>query len=464
MWLWITLAACPYISDQQQADRIAAFRLSGAVEIDEADVVVGAPAGLYGFGASLAAAELGPVDTDEGADSKADLIVGAPGLFGDAPVAGAVVVLERIAPGNSIATAAPTTTWFVGEADDGTGWSVAAIHDDIVIGAPFHGGDMPQDLGPGMVYQVGYATMRASPTFILPATDAGGSVRGVLKSAAGFAVAVYDADGDAVDDVLASAPFAGVIGGRVVLYSAGLGLRLDPLPDANIEGPVSLGTSLADGDFDGDGIGDLVAGAAYAGGTGAVYVLLGPIDGDLSTDDAWATLTSPGSDRLGADVDADDLDGDGLDDLVVSAPEATPGDIATGALWWIRGSDLADGDPAQLSAGSLRGQAADDLCCAVSVGDVDQDEVGDMLVGAPGHNGGAGMAALFYGPIEGAADLSQAPFTVVGQNRSGATGYAVLLADVAGDDHLDLIIGAPLESLVGEDFGGAIGLFFGVGR
>ena len=466
MWLWMTLTGCPYITDAQNAARMPSFRLSGAYEIDEAEILIGAPVGPYGFGSALAAEELGPADTDEGADAKADLIVGASGRFDAEPVPGAVVVLEVLARGTSVATPSFSSPWLTGEADDGAGWSVAAIGGDLVVGAPFSLGNHPDDAGPGAVYQIPYATLRAADGFAVDAKDAPGRVRGLLQTGAGFALATYDADNDGVDDLLASEPFAGVLGGSVVMFSAGLGERLDPNGDANVEGPLSLGTALADGDFDGDGIGDLVAGAAFAGddNEGAAYVIPGPLRGDLSTDDALAEIAGPGAIRLGYEVDADDLDGDGLDDLVLAAPEGTQGDVATGALWWIRASDLASGDPAALAAGSVRGDEDGDACCTVSVGDVDLDGIGDVLVGAPGQNGSSGAAALFYGPLEGSATLGDAPFRVVGQNRSGATGYAVLLADVTDDEHLDVLIGAPFESLVGEDFAGAVGIFVGVGR
>ncbi|HMV68213.1 MAG TPA: MopE-related protein, partial [Myxococcota bacterium] len=87
-----------------------------------------------------------------------------------------------------------------------------------------------------------------------------------------------------------------------------------------------VGASLTTGDINGDGVGDLVIGANMAPvpnqGTGAIYVFYGPIaDGDWDTTDANLVLKGGAANDLFASAIATgDVDGDGFDDLLASAP------------------------------------------------------------------------------------------------------------------------------------------------
>lgn len=80
-------------------------------------------------------------------------------------------------------------------------------------------------------------------------------------------------------------------------------------------------------DIDGDGFGDLVIAAPYAdeGGydSGAVYVLFGPVSGSLSVDDADVIFAGEATeDNAGWAISASaDADGDGRNDLLITAPE-----------------------------------------------------------------------------------------------------------------------------------------------
>ena len=126
----------------------------------------------------------------------------------------------------------------------------------------------------------------------------------------------------------------------------------------------SLRASLDAGDFNGDGIDDLVAssffadaaGSGTACGTGQVgdrcqagetYIVFGPRTGTLDLATASADRTVLGAqvgDNLGRWLSAGDFDGDGVDDLLVGAIGADPGGRAeAGEAYVLTGGNTSTG-------------------------------------------------------------------------------------------------------------------------
>ena len=94
-----------------------------------------------------------------------------------------------------------------------------------------------------------------------------------------------------------------------------------------------LGFSLEVGDVDGDGTDDLVVSAPTEGATeygGAAYLFYGPLDGAMTPSDADARLVGGGRDQaFGVGLLVTDLNDDAIDDITVGAPYGGPPAVYT---------------------------------------------------------------------------------------------------------------------------------------
>ncbi len=226
------------------------------------------------------------------------------------------------------------------------------------------------------------------------------------------------------------------------------------------------------GDVNGDGHDDLLLGAPQENGNsaaGLTYLMLGPHTGNVRLDrDAQARLQGVvGGDRAGKTaLISQDLDGDGLADLVIGAPEAesTTG-YTEGRVYVIYGTVTGDVSLADADAwvtGEDRG--SDRLGTSLDAGhDLDGDGAPDLLVGAPylgGQNGGG--ALVLPGQLSGdlnAPDVATA--TLMTEETSALAGAHVAIAgDTNGDTRADLLIGAYGTEL-SDTYQGAAYLFLG---
>ena len=175
-------------------------------------------------------------------------------------------------------------------------------------------------------------------------------------------------------------------------------LALDPTPVVLGSAPEEqFGYSLAAGDFDADGILELAVGApghevpGLGPNTGAVYVfdaqsILSP--GGPVEAGAAASLLLEGDgplSRFGQTLAAGDIDGDAIDDLVVGAPAWGGEDsIAAGRVYVFLGRSAPDTSGAGRAADLVLsgGQAGGRLGSSIALADVDGDDWIDLVASA----------------------------------------------------------------------------------
>lgn len=257
----------------------------------------------------------------------------------------------------------------------------------------------------------------------------------------GFSVAALsDLNGDGISDFAAGSPYAspnGLNSGQVLVYSGVDGTLL-----LQLDGRSTLerfGSSIsATGDLNGDGTADLLVSAILASPAGlnfagSVYAISGATGVELFRIDGTAA-----NDFLGEDIDTiEDLNGDGIDDLLVSQTGWQGGAILKiGAVQVISG---ADGSLIRRIEGTdLVSNFANSLA---TVDDTDGDGVQDILVGAyladPNAVSNAGSVFLYSGTT---GNLIQRINGFAGQQAFGVSVSSA--GDIDGDGADDLLIGA----------------------
>lgn len=357
--------------------------------------------------------------------------------------------------------------------------------DDIAIGAP-------HDAAPGGHGRVWVLFGRAGglPATIDLETLDGSNGFELTTQAAGATLGravtgIGDFNGDGIDDFAVGAPLADTPpaynDGKVyVLFGHTGSFPASILVDAldGSDGFVAIGANAdaragfslaAAGDFDGDGYADLLIGS-YSYGyapTAFTHVLLGAPTWPTEVALGDVTITGRGF-RLQAPVTAGagfavagvgDVTGDGVDDILVGAPEhaigshgnagrvyLVPGRAANAAGLFI---DLETAPGVLRLDGSGPGHFVGSALAGI--GDVNGDGNRDMLIGAPGQGGYVGGAwVVFGGPALASGLLSDLVVSGMGFHLGLVTGYntnagAVVAGpgDVDGDGIADLMVAIP---------------------
>jgi hypothetical protein len=321
-----------------------------------------------------------------------------------------------------------------------------------------------------------------------------------------------DFNGDGFADLAVGIPSEDVgtvddAGAVQVLYGSDAGIQATSPDDqfwnqdsSKVKGAAQtgdeFGTSVASGDFNGDGFTDLAVGIPFedvgtVADAGSIEVLYGSVSGLQATspdDQSW-NQESPGvkgssetDDHFGTSLVTGDFNADGWADLAIGSPLDEPGGITDAGeasvlygtaaglqatapedqLWHqdspdvIDTADVDDEFGGSLAAADFNGDGFDDLAIGVPLEDV-------------GGKTDAGAVNVLYGSSAGLQASSpddqfwhQDSTGVQGSpGKDDEFGGSLAAADFNGDGFDDLAIGVPKETVSGKDNAGAAAVLYG---
>lgn len=225
-----------------------------------------------------------------------------------------------------------------------------------------------------------------------------------------------------------------VVWGGSTLASTAVGNASATFVGTNVED--RFGASAAIADVNADGIVDLIVGAPQADGTdvdaGKVYVFFGgPTLTGKESDAADVILSgAPTHNSFGRTVRTGDVNGDGIADLLIGAPEADYLNDDNGrAYLFLGGPSFASMYAVQADAifngEEIQGEA---FGSSVSLVDFNHDGLAEVCGSAPQHDFGAGRIYMWMSGLNGMSGLhlaSQADVTFSGLETGALFGAQV---------------------------------------
>ena len=316
-----------------------------------------------------------------------------------------------------------------------------------------------------------------------------------------------DVNGDGINDLIIGAPGASpdltlrnagqsyVVFGSASSFSSSLNLSdLDGSNGFAINGSEFLGMTGSSvsgaGDINNDGIDDLIVSGGNL--SDDLYVVFGSASSfnsslnlsDLDGSNGFAISSDPGQRGVGDVSGIGDINGDGIDDIIVGFPsdKVNLSEFSAGRSYVIFGNE--DGFDSSLVLSDIDGDNGfvingidrrDISGFSVSgAGDINGDSINDLIIGAPGaspnNEGFSGQSYVIFGNASGFdnfLELSELNgsngFAISGVDSSDASGDSVSGAgDINGDGFDDLIIGAS-DSGAGDLLSDSVYVVYGSG-
>src|SRR3990172_7504722 len=270
---------------------------------------------------------------------------------------------------------------------------------------------------------------------------------------------------------------------------------------------LAIDGAIAVADVNGDSFSDLTLGTRLASNnglfSGSVWVMFSTLIDDVGSTTGNDKPLDVGTnynirydggaadDRLAADVvEAGDIDGDNLNDLILGSSIAAYGGSFSGSVWIIFSTLVNDvgsttGNDKPLSTGGSNynirydGGAVSDFLStggSLAIGDIDNDGLGDLVIGASGASGDGDTRGSVYKFLSTLIDDVGA---TTGNNKSlgvsanytdrydGAADFdeltadgALAIGDVNADGGNDLLMGT-FDAANNGDFSGSVWVVYG---
>ncbi|PIN80559.1 hypothetical protein COV11_03820, partial [Candidatus Woesearchaeota archaeon CG10_big_fil_rev_8_21_14_0_10_30_7] len=341
---------------------------------------------------------------------------------------------------------------------------------------------------PGIIY-IYYGRTTWPSTISIATSSPNVTIKGnETNDKLGSALAIGDVNGDNFDDII-----AGSLNKTNIFFGASnLPLNIDLLtvsPNVTIRGNESGGTfgmsRIKLGDFNNDGIKDILAGSSSAdpGGipnAGEVYMFYGRTTWPriINHSELSANFTFKGnssSDIIPRDLAVGDVNGDNIDDMLIGCDQCSPGGrIDTGTIFVMYGKPnfggvvkLREGDTANLT---IKGNSSnDEIGIGIGAIDIDNDGDDDIIIGNTGGDPAgipsAGMVHIVLGgsALTGTIDFVELNdnITIKGNETLTKYGQKIATGNFNNDNFGDFIAGSINTSVFADLISGKLHLTYG---